>query len=76
MAFGKIKFYLLIGLAFVAGIFGLRFIWIQEGIQKQKDQRNEDRLKAIQKADEVENEVDGLPADALRDRAGKWVRKP
>jgi hypothetical protein len=74
MAFGKAKLYLLVALAFVLGVFGLRFFWIQEGIKKQQDKRNEDRLKAIKKADEVENEVEALNPDDLRKRASKWVR--
>ena len=33
-------------------------------------------LTAVRKAEEIENEVDALPADALRARARAWVRKP
>ena len=33
-------------------------------------------LTAVRKAEEIENEVQALPADALRARARTWVRKP
>ena len=33
-------------------------------------------LTAARKAEEIENEVQALPADALRARARTWVRKP
>ena len=33
-------------------------------------------LTAVRKAEEIENEVQALPSDALRDRARTWVRKP
>jgi len=33
-------------------------------------------LTAVHKAEEIENEVQALPADALRARARTWVRKP
>ena len=33
-------------------------------------------LTAVRKAEEIENEVQALPADALRARARTWLRKP
>ena len=33
-------------------------------------------LSAVRKAEETENEIEALPADALRARARTWVRKP
>lgn len=33
-------------------------------------------LTAVRKAEEIENEIEALPADALRARARTWVRKP
>ena len=33
-------------------------------------------LSAVRKAEEIENEVQALPSDALRARARTWVRKP
>ena len=33
-------------------------------------------LTAARKAEEIENEVQALPSDALRARARTWVRKP
>ena len=33
-------------------------------------------LTAVRKAEEIENEIEALPSDALRARARTWVRKP
>jgi Sec-independent protein translocase protein TatA len=33
-------------------------------------------LEAARNAEEVKDEVEALPSDALRDRARLWVRKP
>ena len=33
-------------------------------------------LSAVRKAEEIENEVQALPSDALRARARTWLRKP
>lgn len=35
-----------------------------------------EKIEAVRKAKEIENEVQALPSDALRDRARLWVRKP
>ena len=35
-----------------------------------------DKLEAIRAAEEVKNEIEALPSDALRDRARTWVRRP
>ena len=35
-----------------------------------------EKLEAVRKAEEIKNEVEALPSDALRDRARLWVRKP
>ena len=33
-------------------------------------------LTAVRQAEDVKDEVEALPSDALRDRARLWVRKP
>jgi Sec-independent protein translocase protein TatA len=33
-------------------------------------------LEAVRDAEEVKDEVEALPSDALRDRARLWVRRP
>ena len=35
-----------------------------------------EKLEAVRRAEEIKNEVEALPSDALRDRARLWVRKP
>ena len=35
-----------------------------------------EKLEAMRRAEEIKNEVEALPSDALRDRARLWVRKP
>ena len=35
-----------------------------------------EKLEAVRQAEDVKNEIEALPSDALRDRARLWVRKP
>ena len=35
-----------------------------------------EKLEAVRKAEDVKDEVEALPSDALRARARTWVRKP
>ena len=45
---------------------------VQTGI---KVQRLEDDLATVTRAKEIEDDIEVLGADALRERARKWVRK-
>ena len=45
-----------------------------KGRSDQKAARARDRLQAVEKARKVEHEVDGLGADDVNRRIGKWMR--
>jgi|TARA_R110000822_G_scaffold13277_6_gene47208 hypothetical protein len=70
----KVKLYALIALAFVAGLFRWRAVAISNALGKAKAAQLENRLRAIQTAKEVENEVGELDDTDLAARAAKWVR--
>lgn len=72
----RIKFWLaalgLVVTALAASWFGGRKV-AQNSI---KLKQSEARLKAIEEAKEIENEVEALDHDTLKSRARVWVRGP
>jgi hypothetical protein len=68
----RLRLYALIAAAFFLGILGMRAFWIDEGVEKERAQRDEDRLDAMRKAKEVRDEVESDPY--LADRATRWLR--
>lgn len=75
MVLNRIKLFALVAVAFVLGFLGLRSMWIKEGIDKERVKRQEQRLKSIEKAKEVRNEIEILDDDGLAARASEWMRK-
>ena len=71
----RIQLYVLLGLAFVAGVFGVYSSGVQRGIDRTRDKLNEDRLDKMKTAKEIEDEVRNADDPYLVDRAGQWVRK-
>ena len=71
----RIQLYVLLGLAFVAGIFGVYSSGVQRGIDKVRGKLGEDRLDKMKTAKEVEDEVRMADDPYLVDHAGKWLRK-
>lgn len=62
---------IIVALASIAAIwFGGR----RSGVAAERAKQTEKRLGAVQQAQEVEDEVEGLGSDALRERARRWVR--
>jgi hypothetical protein len=72
--FGRLQLYALIGLAFIAGIFGIYASGVQRGIDRTKRKIDEKRLDNFAAAKEVNDEVQILDDSDLADRASKWVR--
>lgn len=72
---GRIKIWLYaIGAATVA--VGLAYLRGRSaGADAVKADHMEDRIDAIQTAKEVEDEINQLDDDALRERASEWVRR-
>ena len=63
----------------VVGAVGLAAIWFggRKSAQNSiKLKQSEARLKAIEEAKEIENEVEALDHDTLKSRARVWVRGP
>ncbi len=71
----RIQLYVLLGLAFVAGIFGVYSGGVQRGIDKARSRLDEDRLDKMKTAKEIEDEVRMADDPYLVDRAGQWLRK-
>ena len=62
--------------AFVLGVLGIRSRLLAEGEDRLRGKIAADRMQAVKKASEVENEVEAFDRDTLRGRATIWVRKP
>ena len=45
-------------------------------IGRRSGSKDKETLTAVRKAEDVKDEVEALPSDALRARARTWVRKP
>lgn len=72
----KWKLYGIIAVAFVLGALGIRAQWIAGAEMRMRVKVAEKRVKAIQEAQEVRNEVEALDTDTLKQRATRWVRNP
>ena len=68
------QLYLVLIAAFVAGVFGIRAKLLAEGAARLQAKIDKDQLDAALRAKEIENEVEALRPDALRERAHHWVR--
>jgi len=74
MVGARLQLYALLALAFIAGAVGLHMAGIRRGIDKQKQKITDKRLRDVQAAKEVSNDVDALDDRGLSKRAHKWVR--
>lgn len=63
-----------VALAFVLGILGVRAKWVSDGEAKLRAKMEAQRLKSLERARDIENEVEALDRDTLRNRARQWVR--
>lgn len=70
----RLKLYALIALAFIAGAVGLHMAGIRQGIDKHKQKITDKRLRDVQAAKEVSDDVEALDDSGLSKRAHKWVR--
>lgn len=64
----------LVAAAFIAGLIGWRQAGIRTALAEARGREIEDRLRAVLKAKEIEDEVEALPPDVLLARARRWVR--
>ena len=68
------QLYLILTAAFVAALFGVRAKLLTEGAARLQAKIDKDQMDAALRAKEIENEVEALRPDALRERARHWVR--
>lgn len=73
--FPRLQLYALIGLAFVAGIFGVYLAGVQRGIARAEEKVSRGRLEAMGRARDVEDEINALDDRSLRERASRWLRR-
>lgn len=71
----RLKLYLLLGAAFLLGIVGIYASGVQRGIDRNQARVDRARLKNMQTAKEVEDEIEILDDVDLADRAREWVRR-
>lgn len=62
--------YIVGGLAIVAGWFTAK----RSGAKAEQAKQDKERLQAVKKAKEVQDDVDTMDNNAARQRAGRWVR--
>lgn len=72
---GRLKLYALVAAAFLLGVIGMRALWIDEGVDREKARRDKQRLGDMREAKEIEDEVEVLDDVGLGERAGRWVRQ-
>jgi len=73
MFLSRIQLYLLVAAAFVLGVLGIYASGVQRGIDKQRGQLDRARLKKIEQAKEIKDEINADPN--IVDRARRWVRQ-
>ena len=72
---GRLKLYAIGVAVFVAALFGIYFSGRRDAVNRAEAKIKDDRLDAIKKAKDVEDELDSLSDPYLVDRASQWVRK-
>lgn len=70
----RLQLWALIGLAFLAGLFGIYKAGARAGVDRARQKLDQRRLDNFATAKEVGNEVEVLDDVGLSDRASKWLR--
>ena len=68
------KIYGLVALAFVLGLLRWRSMAVDAALAEAEAERNKRRLKAIEEAARVRDEVEIMDDTGLADRASRWMR--
>ena len=74
MVGAKLKLYLFVAVAFVAGVLGIYMSGVRRGIDRQRSKIDRARLDKIGKAKEIKDDVEILDDSGLADRASQWLR--
>ena len=70
----RFKVYGLIAVGIVLGLLGWRSAGIKAALEKAEAKEKERRLDQIRTAKEIEEYVESLDDNSLRQRASRWVR--
>jgi hypothetical protein len=70
----RFKIYGMIAVGIVLGLLGWRSAGIKAALEKAEAKEKERRLDQIRTAKEVEEYVESLDDNSLRQRASRWVR--
>ena len=74
MVGAKLQLYALIGLAFLAAVFGIYKAGARAGVDRMRQKIDERRLENVAKAKEIREDVEILDDVGLSARASKWLR--
>ena len=75
MVGARLQLYALIGLAFLAAVFGIYKAGARTGVDRARRKIDERRLDNFTTAKEVGDEIEILDDTGLSDRASKWLRR-
>lgn len=70
----RVKIYALVAVIVALALLRWRSAAVEAALQNMREQQNESRLRAIQQADEVRDEIDSMDDEYLADYAGRWLR--
>jgi len=73
MVGARLQLYVLLALAFVAGVLGIYMAGVQRGIDRQRTKIDRARLDKIGQAKEIEDAVNADPD--IVSRASRWLRE-
>ena len=74
MVGAKLQLYALIGLAFLAAVFGIYKAGARAGVDRMRQKIDQRRLENVATAKEIREDVEILDDVGLSARASKWLR--
>lgn len=75
MVGAKLQLYALIGLAFLAAVFGIYKAGARAGVDRMRQKIDQRRLENVATAKEIREDVEILDDVGLSARASKWLRR-
>lgn len=71
----RLQLYALIGLAFLAAVFGIYKAGARAGVDRMRQKIDQRRLENVATAKEIREDVEILDDVGLSARASKWLRR-
>ena len=75
MVGARLQLYALIGLAFLAAVFGIYKAGARAGVDRMRQKIDQRRLQNVATAKEIREDVEILDDVGLSARASKWLRR-